>query len=229
MHNVWIQDIFHEFAAAQIGTGTHNIGVFLNWMRIPGIELRGERATEKPDGETSVDYVSLGFSYATVLFGDWYTGLQFKYLYERYYLENASGYAFDIGVIRKLPITGMQWGLTIQNIGKMSKVKEDVTKLPLLIRTGVNYLLPWQIFENQPVLAVDYLYVDDDVSYLGIGAEAGIYENLTFRTGYIIGHESADFTVGLGVVYSVYEFAYAFVPYQYELGNSHRFSLKFYF
>lgn len=229
MHNIWLQDIFHEFAAAQIMTGRHSLGVSLNWMRVPGIQLRGESATEEPDGETSVDYVSLGFSYATILFEDWYAGIQLKYLYERYYLENANGYAIDIGIMRKLPVAGMLWGITLQNIGKMGKVRDKKTNLPVLVRTGINYTIPWHIFNNYPVLVADYLLVADDVSQLGLGTEVSVFNNLALRTGYIFSHESAHITLGVGVAYSVYDFAYAYVPYKYDLGDSHRFSLRILF
>jgi hypothetical protein len=229
MHNAWLVDIFHEFAAVQISQGKHNLGVGINWMRVPGIELRGEQASEEPDGETTADFLSLGLAYATVFSDDWYIGVQLKYLHERYYLEDAAGFAVDLGVIRPLPIDGLLWGLSIQNLGSMGKVREQETKLPLLVRTGLNYQLPLQIFENQPTLSADLIYVRDDVTQAGIGAEVGIYRNLSARTGLLLGHESTNITAGVGIYYTVYEFAYAFVPFQNDLGDSHRFSLKIVF
>jgi hypothetical protein len=229
MHNAWLADIFHEFAAIQLLSGTHNIGVAINWMRVPGIELRGEQASEKPQGEATADFLSLGLAYATVFAEDWYLGMQLKYLYERYYLEDAAGFAVDFGVIRQLPINGLLWGLSIQNLGSMGQVRQRETKLPLLIRTGLNYQLPLLVFENQPILSADLIYVRDDITQFGIGSEMGIYTNLSARAGLLLGHESTDFTAGLGISYAVYDFAYAFVPFQNDLGDSHRFSLKILF
>jgi hypothetical protein len=226
MHNSWLQDINHEFAAIQFVNGTHNIAVSLNMMSVNGIELRDETASEIPIGETQSLNTYLGVSYATQLFAGWQIGLQIKYLYEKYYLYSADGFALDLGLKKTNLLPNLSWGLVFQNFGKMSVLKEVSTRLPFLIRTGVDYLLPIQILENRSLVAADITYVADDITTLNLGLEIPLVSYVDLRLGYIIGRESQSITSGFGLNYGIFHFAYAFVPFSYDLGNSHRFSLK---
>jgi len=225
MHNSWIQGINHDFAAVQLFHGVHNLAVSLNMMFVSGIELRGDQATEIPDGETSAHNVTLGLSYATDVGKDWKLGWQAKYLYEKYYLVSAAGLAFDFGVMKHDILPNMSWGAVIQNMGSMEKLKDEATKLPLSFRTGISYNLPWTIFGNNPLAAADIYHVKNDVTRLGLGLEAAVFEYLDIRAGYVFGSDSHNFTAGLGITYSRYNISYAFIPFQYDLGNSHQFSL----
>jgi hypothetical protein len=111
----------------------------------------------------------------------------------------------------------------------MGKLRNEATRLPLAFRAGFSYNLPWYFLENQPMVATDLYYISEDVTRLGLGLEAGIYENFDLRAGYIIGSESLGLTAGLGIKFGSYNISYAFVPFQYDLGNSHRFSVAIQF
>ena len=224
-HNAWLQGINHEYAAVHLFQGRHNIAFALNMIHISGIYLRGERATDTPDGETSAKNLYLGISYASTFFEDWKIGLQVKYLYEKYYLYAAEGFAFDFGILKTNLIYNISWGAVIQNIGKMNILRTDETQLPLIFRTGLSYMLPWNLLENSPQIAADLVYVNEDVTYINLGLNAGILKNFEVRLGYVLGRDSFNFTSGFGIVYHAYNFSYAFVPYQYDLGNTHRFSV----
>ncbi len=225
MHNSWMQGINHDFAAVQITQGKHNIAVSLNMIFVSGIELRGASATDVPDGETSAHNVNLGVSYATDLTDGWKIGGQAKYLYEKYYLESAAGFALDLGVVKQNILPDVAVGAVVQNIGSMGKLRNESTRLPLSLRTGLSYVLPWKLLENQPLVAADLLYVNNDVTRVGLGFEAGVMNNFDLRAGYILGSETLGLTAGLGVKFGIFNIAYAFVPLDYDLGNSHRFSL----
>jgi hypothetical protein len=75
------------------------------------------------------------------------------------------------------------------------------------------------------MVAVDLLHVFDDVTRVSFGLETNIFKGIDLRTGYLFGSETYNFTAGFGLRYTNYNIAYAFVPLQQELGNSHRFSL----
>jgi hypothetical protein len=225
MHNSWLQDINHEFAAIQFVNGNHNLAVSLNMISVNGIELRDETASESPIGETHALNTYLGLAYATQIFNNWQIGLQAKYLYEKYYFFTADGFAIDIGLKKENILPDLSWGFVIQNLGTMSALKEESTKLPLMLRTGVDFLLPLQILEYRPLLAADVMFVLDDVTTLNLGAEVPIANYIDLRLGYIVGRESQSITAGFGLNYGIIHIAYAFVPYSYDLGNSHRFSL----
>ncbi len=108
---------------------------------------------------------------------------------------------------------------------RWERLRNESTELPLLFRTGVSYRLPWSLLEYRPLVAADFLYVNNDVTRVGLGFETAIIGNLDLRAGYILGSESLGLTAGLGVRYGIFNIAYAFVPLDYDLGNSHRFSL----
>ena len=225
MHNSWLQEVNQEFGAVQFVNGVHNIAVSLNMISVTGIELRDETASEIPIGNTQALNTYLGLAYATEIFGSWQFGLQAKYLYEKYYLYSADGFAFDLGLKKDNLLQDLSWGLVIQNLGKMSALKEEATRLPLILRTGVSYLLPLQILEKRPLVAADINYVMDDVTTLNLGLKVPLVNYADIRLGYVLGRESQSITAGFALNYGIFHIAYAFVPYSYDLGNSHRFSL----
>jgi hypothetical protein len=224
-HNSWLQDINHEFLAIQMFSGRHNIALSVNMIFVPGIELRDDRATDIPYGETSAHNLALAGSYATTVFDEWQVGAQVKYLYEKYYLESADGVAFDLGMINDRLIENLTWGLVVQNIGSMARLRNESTALPLTVRTGIGYRLPWTLLESKPLVAADLAYNKSGDMRLNLGLEYDLKSFLTLRTGYIFGSETMNFTAGVGFNYESFTISYAFVPFMYDLGNSHRFSL----
>jgi hypothetical protein len=59
------------------------------------------------------------------------------------------------------------------------------------------------------------------------GGEYLIKEVLYLRAGYQTGYDNRGLSAGAGFVYKEFRIDYAFVPYQSDLGNSHRFSLTY--
>jgi hypothetical protein len=225
MHNAWLQDINQEFAAIQFLNGDHNLAVSINMLNVSGIELRDETASEEPVGTTDVINTYLGLAYATTIMKDWQVGIQLKYLYEKYYFESADGFALDLGIKRQNILAGLNWALVIQNLGKMSVLRNESTPLPLLFRSGFNYKLPFQLFDYQPLLAADLVYVADDITTFNLGFETRIVNHVDLRAGYILGRDSQHFRGGFGIVFGAFDVAYAFVPFDYDLGSAHLLSL----
>jgi len=225
-HNQWLLDITHNFAAIQLVRGEHNIAFSMNVISVPGIEVRDYTPSEEPIGKSSVYNLYFGTSYARKLSDKWSVGAQIKYYYEKMYLISAGGFGLDLGVLGKEIIKDMDWGLSIQNIGKMGKLLNTSTELPLLIRSGVGYSLPWKISENNIIAAADMVYILNDAFRFNIGAEAKLMNQFALRLGYVLGSDSYDFTAGFGLQLSRYQLSYAFVPYKYDLENSHRFSIN---
>lgn len=224
MHNSWLQDINQEFLAVQLFHGKHNLAIAVNLIQINGIQLRDERATENPIGTSSATNMYLGLNYATPLSRDWSAGVQLKYLYEEYYLTSAAGIAVDLGIRRKNVLPELEWGLSIQNLGKMNKLRSAASSLPLILRTGVSYYLPAEIIRIKPLTAADLYYTADNQLQLNMGIDVPVLQNISLRGGYSLGADSHGLTAGFGINYWKINMAYAFVPYQYDLGNSHRFS-----
>jgi hypothetical protein len=227
MHNAWLSDINHEFAAVQLFQGKHNIAFALNMISVDDIEIR-ETNTSQPDGYSTMNNTCIGISYARILKTNMYAGIQLKYLYEKYYLVSSRGFAFDIGIRKQNIFQGINGGISLHNIGKMSRLDEEATPLPVFIRSGLNYILPWTLFNNNPLVAVDFLYVFNDVVHISFGTEVMLLSRLNIRLGYVLGNESYSFTSGLGITFSKFRFSYAFVPFRYDFGQSHRVSVLIY-
>jgi hypothetical protein len=225
MHNSWLQDINQEFAAIQFLNGKHNLAISVNMLSVSGIELRDETASETPLGTIDVINTYLGMAYATTFLSDWQIGLQLKYLFEKYYFDSANGFAFDIGIKKQNLLPGLGWGAVVQNLGKMSVLRSESTRLPFLFRTGINYTLPVRLIDHQPLLAADLVYISKDATTLNIGFETQLAGHVDLRFGYLLGRESQSFRGGFGLVFGAFNFAYAFVPFSYDLGNAHLLSL----
>jgi len=229
MHNSWLQDINQEFLAVQLFHGKHNLAFAVNLIQINGIQLRDERATENPIGTSSATNMYLGLNYAAPLGQDWSVGGQLKYLYEKYYLTWAEGIAVDLGLRKKNVLPELEWGLSIQNLGKMNKLRSQASPLPLILRTGVSYVLPEKIIRIKPLAAADLYYTGNNRLQLNLGVDVPVLQNISLRGGYSLGADSHGLTAGFGIGYWKINVAYAFVPYQYDLGYSHRFSFAIYF
>lgn len=230
MHNAYLADIAQEFAAFQFLKGKHSAAIALNVMDIPGIEIRGNHPTAQPDGKTDAINFAFAASYAYRYQSQWAFGATLKYLFEKYFLESASGWAVDFGLRRSNLFTqGLAWGLVLQNVGKMNTLKTESSPLPLMVRTGFQYELP-QWLGMRPLIAVEaeqLLHSDDGAMRLGL--EVPLRHVFVLRAGAIYTSPKIRYSFGFGVNYHHYQVNYAFSPYPFGLGNSHRFSLSWLF
>ncbi|MBD3225063.1 MAG: PorV/PorQ family protein [Caldithrix sp.] len=229
MHNSWIADIRQEFLAVQFMRGRHNLAFSVNTFIIPGIEIRGEVPTVEPSGTVEALNFAAALSYATIIKEDWQVGINLKYLYEKYYMELAPGWAADLGLKKTDIWRGMDWGLTMQNLGKMAVLKNRQTNLPMLIRTGLAYELPWTVTGQSPIMATDIQYVKDDKVSVRLGGELRLLQYIALRSGLILNDETTYWTGGFGLRFRDYVLHYAYQNFEWDLGSTHRISLGFQF
>lgn len=130
-----------------------------------------------------------------------------------------ASFAVDIGGSYKI-LEKLKVGLSIQNLGGVIKYDKESDILPLTMRLGVAYNLV-----DSLLLAADIVKIsNDDKLKQQIGVEY-VFKNLfAIRTGYKIGYDVDNLSIGFGLNYGMFSFDYAFVPYG-ELGStSHRVS-----
>ncbi|MEJ2055034.1 MAG: PorV/PorQ family protein [Calditrichaceae bacterium] len=228
MHHAWIKDFSHDFAAAQLKTGKHNIGISVNLLTFSDIEIR-DLPTEEPYGTTDAITFAGMLSYATNVYDDYAAGINIKYLFEKLYLEKSSGWAIDLGVRKKDVISGMDLGAAIQNIGQLSKLKRENTPLPFIIRGGVGYHLPVKLMDNMPVLAADVQYIRDESVYYHLGSQVDIYQYLAVRFGWVIGGGQNQPAFGFSLKYSAFHFNYSYSVAKYKLVGQQHISMGFIF
>lgn len=221
MYNDWFAGISHSFIATQFMTGDNALALSFNYQNISGIEIR-DHETENAAGIVDAFSLAAALSYATN-YDDWLVGGSLKYLFEKYYLVSAPGWAIDLGLYKKDLYGGIDFGLVVQNLGKMSELDKEATKLPIIVRTGLAYRIP-SFFDDNLVVSPDLQWIENEKTYVKIGLQYYVSDHLVLRGGLKNGNENLLVTGGFGIVYDDIHLDYAYAPFEYELGSSNRFS-----
>lgn len=224
-HNKWFQDITNEFAALGFRAGKHAFGISFMSNTIAGIERRVIASAEPLDELTAHD-IMFGLSYARGFGENFSLGTTVKYLYQKIYIESASGVAIDLGLQYATPVQGLKTGLVLQNFGFMTNLQEEATQLPQTVRLGLAYQLPFQILNGEFLLATDWMKILDSTSHLNFGFEYNFVKYFAVRFGYQTGFADKGIHGGFGVGFNRYRLDYAYVPFSSDLGNSHRISFE---
>lgn len=222
-HNKWLQDITNEFVAVNFQVGSNVFGLSLMTSTVGGIERR-VIASDEPLGEINAHNLLFGLSYARNVRSDLSIGATVKFLYEKIYVESSSGFAVDLGGLYQTPVSGLSLGLSLQNFGYLTELKQETTKLPQTIRLGAGYLLPFNLLQGQMTAATDFVKIIDNTSHLNLGFEYNFKNFFALRCGYQTGHDDKGIHAGFGVSFKRYQLDYAYVPFSSDLGNSHRIS-----
>jgi hypothetical protein len=222
-HHSFLEDFSQESAVYHFFSGANNIAAGINVINYPGIEIRSG-ATEKADGVVNAIHFDASLSYARSING-WHTGVTLKYLYEKYYLSSASGFAFDLGLIRRW--NNYKFGVVVQNIGGMNKLDKTATPLPLIGSLGLAYTINYEILARKPFIAAEAQFVKDETVYYHLGIDLPLKQYLNIKCGMVAGDEALKFSAGLSINIGDYHIDYAYSPSPYQLGDSHRFALRF--
>ncbi len=74
-------------------------------------------------------------------------GISFSYIFMGLYTETSSGFGINLGYARNLA-KGMKLGLSIQNLGKMSKLSEKAPALPARMIGGISKQFTFNDYQN---------------------------------------------------------------------------------
>jgi len=223
MYNDMFAGITHSFIAVQFVTGEHAMALSFNYQNVPGIEIRDETPSEQPAGIVDAFSLATAFSYATT-YDEWFVGGSLKYIFEKLYLVSAPGWAIDLGILKKNLFAGFDFGMVIQNLGKMSDLDQQATELPFMINSGLAYKIP-SFFDDNLQIATDLQWIKDEKVYAKFGLQYHLSENFVLRTGMKNGNDQLLWTGGFGINYNSFHLDYAYAPLEYYLGTSNRFSL----
>ncbi|RKY89352.1 hypothetical protein DRQ09_01480 [candidate division KSB1 bacterium] len=224
----WLIDI----KTHSIGYSFKNkIGVFgLSFYSsgIKGIQIRTIPGIE-PEGETSSHNIMAGCSYARVLKNHLIFGATLKLLYEKIYIDSASGFGADFGIQYVPSKEGILIGATIQNIGRMGKFRSEKSKMPAKIKLGIGYKKTFLNKKLSVLIDQDYEFNFDYKDYFLSGIETGFKDIIVLRVGYIFKHSTRNFSVGTGFKWKNYIFDYAMIPFSNGLGDTHQFTFNLIF
>lgn len=221
-----IQDITSQSLLVKLqNSQTFSLGFsFVNY-KIADIEIR--EVPGDPLGTFSSQYISVGIAGAYTLIANLDIGLNAKIIYEKIYVEDATGVGIDIGAYYKLS-NNIHLACTFNSIGKMSPLYEERTKLPLSANLGAAYLFDMYQFFNK--ISCEYTnYIEDKTNHISLSIESTYNDLISLRLGYITGFESKNISAGLGIKYSDFILNYGYVPYSYNLGTHHSLSINYSF
>lgn len=219
-------DVAHSFGAYQFNYNQHHFALSFNYFKIPGIEIRGVQPTAEPIDKSEAFNFTLGVSYAREVMLDWNLGITVNYLFEKYYQYSAPGLALDLGLTKENLFKNIDFGLTVKNVGKMSKLNKKATNLPLMVRTGLAWKLSAVL--GRPLVLMPVLqWVKEKDLLASIGVEYAVWENVYLRAGIGNGQEALRWSAGVGFEYSRLKLHYAYAPKEFDLGASNRITIVF--
>lgn len=219
MHTAWLQGIRGEYAGLALGNGRRTVAISMMLQTAGDLERR-EGPTVEPLGTFGVYDVALTCSYAQRLKPWMDFGVNVQALYEKIHIESASGWAMDIGLLFHTPVEGLQGSFVLRHLGATNKMKAESIHLPTEIRAGGSYRLG-----NRLLASVDVSFPNDYWTRVHLGLEYRIGELLALRAGIQIGSEERNYSAGFGITRGMWRMDYAFVPFSFDLGNTHRVSL----
>ncbi|MBM4161240.1 MAG: PorV/PorQ family protein [Ignavibacteria bacterium] len=225
-HSQWIQDVRSQYVGTQVPLTFGTIGFIVSNSSVSGIEIR--ETPGPPLGTFTAHFAALQGGFARNIHESIVAGVSLKYVYEKLYVDEATGFGLDVGLTYLTPMRGLSVGLAVTNLGELGKFRSDPSRLPAAARVGGSYLLGYDDFEfglhaamaNDLHLGKTHAHVGAETSYQGIVA---------LRLGYETGFETRGISAGLGVRYSLVSLDYAYVPFSLGLGSAHLFSIGFQF
>ncbi len=226
-HSEWLQDVSYEFIAMKFDAYSASWGLLLQVQNVDNIMHR-TKATPEPLAIYSEHEIVAGLSYARALATNISMGATVKFISERHFSYTSKGAALDLGLHYKLPqFAGLQLAASVHNLGKLSELRSESTTLPALFRTGISWTPTLKLMQAKYRLLAGMTKIFDNETYSGIGIEALAKETLALRIGYQAGREAQSITAGLGVKLNRYRLDYAYVPFSFDLGDTHRLSFVF--
>ncbi len=227
-HNKWIQDVNSELLGVSFTLFQIPFAIGLNTTSVSDIEVRTAPGEASSTFNANYFFASLT---AGIPLGDNYSaGLTMKYLYEGLYSDESTGFAVDIGFQYSDIIDGLSAGAAVRNLGSMNDLRNQATKLPVDLRAGLAYKFSLRELDSDiKTLAGVQKYTTTDDIHIHTGVELQYDKLVSFRVGYITGYESKAITTGIGLYFKGLNFDYAYIPFDYSLGDSHVLSLMYTF
>jgi hypothetical protein len=224
-----LQDMSTQLVGASFSFFGIPFAVGFNNTTISDLEVR-TTASELPQSTFNAHYAFGSISTGFNVFDNISVGATAKYVYENLLSDEAGGYVFDFGLSYNNIFEGLNLGASIKNIGSLSELRNEATKLPTDFRFGAAYNFNLESIKSV-VNAVGGIqkYLDTDDMHIHAGGEV-IYDSLiAIRLGYMTGYDSKGFATGLGLFWQGINFDYAYTPYSYGFNSGHTISLMYTF
>ncbi|MEW5692765.1 MAG: PorV/PorQ family protein [Candidatus Hydrogenedentota bacterium] len=222
-HQNLIQDIDYESLMFGIPLNQESvIGVGLDYVDLGKVKRTTIQSFNQGInlGTASGNDLMLSAYYARPITESLGIGAGIKWVREKLDEKAANSVSIDAGLIYKLPIRELTFGVSLRNLGTKLKFYSDKENIPLTLQTGFQYLSPNKRFR----VCIDADKVRREEIGLHCGGELMIKEILFLRMGYNSAIDVDNgLTLGFGIKYYNIGFDYAYVPFG-DIGRNHRFS-----
>jgi hypothetical protein len=224
-HTEWFQDIrFEQVSVANEAFGGA-VGLSFTGVYYGSMDRYPDYPALVPDGSFAPYDLSVAGGYAMDVLPNLSAGVTAKFIYEKIDFESATGWAVDLGVVHRSMIKGLTLAASVLNLGPQAKFVEEKFYPPFQIRGGASYRIDSDRLRGNVILAADAVFPNDGDAKLHMGMEYNYRKLLSLRAGYKANYYTQGPTMGLGVYYRSLRFDYAYMPMEYSLGDSHRFSI----
>ncbi|MGD0589972.1 MAG: PorV/PorQ family protein [Bacteroidota bacterium] len=223
-HTEWIQDVRTEFLSTAVPFRYGSFALSIANTSVDGLELR--TIPGPPIGTFNTQSTSFQLTYGIKVTENISLGVTPKYLYEKIFVDEATGWGIDIGTLYTPPIEGLTLGFALTNLGSLSAFRNERTDLPSQLRLGGTYLFSLDVVSFRTAAAFSS-ELGTTVNHISIGTEATYNDAVTVRFGYETGYEYRDFSAGVGLRYSIVMIDYAYIPSSSQMGTAHIISISF--
>ncbi len=225
-HSFWFADVRSDALVGSYPAGKWNLGAGVNFVKIPGIEIR-QTPTTAPAGTIESQYLTAATGISYQPFKTLTIGIVSKYVYEHLYTATAGGFAFDLGG-RWLAPSSLDLSFLISNLGKMQTLQEERSTFPTTLKIGI--LRP-EIFTEGPLNVSVGLnlvsIVPTQRTYIQGGMEVRITEVVNLRAGFERVGAINRTALGFGIKFGRMQLDYAFIFMPDGLGYPNLLSFSF--
>jgi len=220
-HNSWIGNTTRNYLAWVFGAGDFSFSLAGDFIYTGDIEMRDEAT-----GEPLCTFSSWDTSFllgSSIRAGIFDIGLSMKIIREKLWLETSTGMAFSAGLV-VYPFENFRLAAVLANIGPKVTMADRAYDLPTAVKVGASwgFSLPYGSAEVTAKVSHEIDYETDYAT----GVEYSPLDWFSLRGGMHFTDECRDFTAGAGFTVSGWTLDYAFVPFDYALGASHRITLS---
>jgi hypothetical protein len=201
-HNEWLEDVRYEYLG--LSYPLFNLGTIgFSAGRVGMGKLVGRDEEGNYTGDFGASDMALSLGYGRRFFNFLAVGAAAEYISSKIENESASAIAGSAGVVADLPLPGLAAGVSASNIGGELKFIDEGDPLPLAVRGGVAYMLPFGGETNELMVAVDGVKFNDrDDVMVNTGVEYWFMKTIAARAGYKGNYDEDGLTGGMGFRYS---------------------------
>ena len=132
-------------------------------------------------------------------------GISFSYIFMGLYTETTSGFGLNLGYARDI-VKGMKLGISIQNLGIMSKLSEDVPSLPTRMIGGVSKQIIFNDYRNT-------IYCSGEWNQLATTGKFHFgnnfrWDRISLMGGFSASENVVESSAGFGINLGQYEITY---------------------